>query len=115
MSDSTPFLDRFGTRQDHLVLPERYPVDPHLLDALAPMADLGEPESTERTGWMVLIQVRGFAAVLRAGSRCFEHGDQRIPVRNDAAQAVLDGRWHRQHGTARKMGGRHCRPRQRQD
>ena len=76
------------------MMPKRHAVDRSHLDALMPIADIGEPESIQRRGWMVLLQVHGYPAVLRAVACCYKRlgsdGLSRL-VLNEHAHAVLDG------------------------
>jgi hypothetical protein len=92
MSDSTSFLDAGGIRRDQPILPKRHPVDAGGLEFLGILANLGEPGSIERQGWDILLQVHGFQAVVQATARCFNQVDHSGKVRNEQAQAVLDGK-----------------------
>ncbi len=92
MSDSTPFLDAAGIRRERPTLPRRHEVDARNLEFLAILADLGEPGSVERLGWENLLRVHGFTAVVQATARCFHQVGQSAKVRNNQAQAVLDGK-----------------------
>lgn len=90
MSDSTPYIDAAGIRRERPVVLVRHPMDEAGLRVLGLLADLGEPDSVQRQGWAILIQVHGFAAVLRATARCYRLVDGSGMVTNDQAQAVLD-------------------------
>jgi hypothetical protein len=92
MSDSTPFLDAGGIRRDQPILPRRHQVDAASLQFLGVLADLGQPGTVQRQGWDNLLQVHGFVAVVQATARCFHQVDERGKVRNEQAQAVLDGK-----------------------
>ncbi len=92
MSDSTPFLDAAGIRRDQPILPKRHAIDEASLQFLGVLADLGQPSTTQRQGWMNLLAVHGFIAVVQATARCFHQVDGRGKVSNEQAQAVLDGR-----------------------
>lgn len=92
MSDSTPFLDAAGIRRDQPILPQRHPVDAGSLAFLGILAELGEPGSVQRQGWDILLQVHGFQAVVQASARCFHLVNGGGKVRNEQAQAILDGK-----------------------
>jgi hypothetical protein len=92
MSDSTPFLDAHGIRRDHPLLPTHYAIDAHALQTLGLLADLGPPHSAQRHGWMNLLHVHGFEAVLYAVARCSHRVDGCAKVGNAQAQAILDGK-----------------------
>ena len=92
MSDSTPFLDADGIHRDQPILPQRHQVDAGSLAFLGILANLGEPGSIQRQGWDILLQVHGFQAVVQATARCFHQVDRSGKVRNEQAQAVLDGK-----------------------
>ena len=92
MSDSTPFLDADGIRRDQPVLPQRHAIEEHALQVLGLLADLGAPGSAHRQGWMNLLHVHGFDAVLHAVARCSHRVDGCGKVNNDQAQAILDGK-----------------------
>ncbi len=90
MNDSTPFLDADGIRRDRPVVPRRHIIDDAGLYVLGLLANLGEPGSVQRQGWSNLLQVHGFASVMRATARCYHSIDDSEKVTNDQAQAVLD-------------------------
>ncbi len=90
MNDSTPFLDADGVRRDRPVVPQRHNIDEAGLYFLSLLANLGEPGSVQRQGWTNLLQVHGFAAVMRATARCYHSIEDSEKVTNDQAQAVLD-------------------------
>jgi hypothetical protein len=92
MSDSTPYLDAHGIRREVPLLPTRHALPTEGLRFLALIADLGEPDSIKRRGWRNLVQVHGFSAVARAAARCYHLVDDGGRVRNEQAQAVLDGK-----------------------
>ncbi len=92
MNDSTPFLDADGVRRDQPVVPQRHHTDETGLSFLRLLADLGEPGSVQRQGWTNLLQVHGFAAVLRATARCYHLVGDGEQVTNEWAQTVLDGK-----------------------
>lgn len=91
MSDSTPFLDADGIRRQQPILPERHAIDETSLRFLGLLADLGEPGSVQRQGWINVLAVHGFDAVMRATARCYHLVDDSGKVTNEQAQAVLDG------------------------
>ncbi len=90
MTDSTPFIDDLGIRRDRPIMPKRHAIEPHHFDALAPIAIIGSPGSRERRGWIVLLQVHGYEAVLRAAAHCYRRAE--APIGNAVVQAVLDGK-----------------------
>jgi hypothetical protein len=107
MNDSTPFLDANGIRRERPVLPERHQVDAASLAFLSVLANLGPPGSVQRQGWDNLLAVHGFIAVVQATARCYHQVDGSGRVRNEQAQAVLDGRLPsgaaiQRHGTYRR-------------
>jgi hypothetical protein len=101
MSDSTPYLDASGIRRDHPILPTRHALPTDGLQFLGHLADLGAPGSIERLGWENLLRVHGFVAVLCATARCYHQVDATGKVRNEQAQAVLDGKLPGGHGVMR--------------
>lgn len=104
MSDSTPYLDATGIRRSAPVLPARHDLPANGLLFLGLIADLGDPDSIQRRGWENLVRVHGFAAVVRAAARCFHLVDDDGRVRNEQAQAVLDGKLPGGHSVVRRSG-----------
>lgn len=92
MNDSTPHLDEFGIYREQPILPVRHPVKPSILDALAPIAYLGEPGSVERMGWINILRVHGFERVMRAAAWCLRNAEIHGLVSNEQTQRVLDGK-----------------------
>jgi hypothetical protein len=102
MNDSTLYLDKNGIRREAPVLPTRHELPVDGLAFLALIADLDEPGSIERRGWENLLRVHGFTAVVRAAARCFHQVDDGGLVRNEQAQAVLDGNLPSGHAILRR-------------
>lgn len=91
MPDSTLYLDADGIRRDRPILPKRHSFTDESLLFLSILADLGEPESVNRQGWLNLLRVHGFLAVVQATARCYARVGGQRKVSNDQAQMVLDG------------------------